>query len=332
MPLLRGLRILEQQETSRTLKNIIGQISATIEGGGLLSEALAAYPRVFNGLYINMVKAGELGGALELTLERLAEFIEKAQKIKGKVKSAMFYPAAVMFVAAVIVAVMMVFVIPRFRAVFEGLTGSANLPGFTSFIFRVSEFMTSHALLTLGAGAVCTVAFVSFLRTKWGREVFDQIKLKMPILGKVFRKASISRFARTLGTLMGTGVPVLQALNIVKETVGNVVVSRAVSSIHDNVKEGETITAPLRASRVFPPVIIGMVDVGEQTGALPDMLMKIADNYDNEVDNAASAMTSLLQPLLIVFLAVVVGSIVIAMFLPLIHITTHGFDGPNADN
>jgi type IV pilus assembly protein PilC len=186
--------------------------------------------------------------------------------------------------------------------------------------------------LTLGAGAVCTVAFVSFLRTKWGREVFDQIKLKMPILGKVFRKASISRFARTLGTLMGTGVPVLQALNIVKETVGNVVVSRAVSSIHDNVKEGETITAPLRASRVFPPVIIGMVDVGEQTGALPDMLMKIADNYDNEVDNAASAMTSLLQPLLIVFLAVVVGSIVIAMFLPLIHITTHGFDGPNADN
>ncbi len=328
MPLLRGLRILQQQESSRPLKRILGDLDATIEGGSSLSEALALHPRVFNRLYINMVKAGEIAGALELTLRRLAEFMEKAQKIKGKVKSAMYYPAAVMVVATGILVLMMVFVVPRFQQVFEGLLNGAPMPAFTILILRVSEVMRHHAplaalaMLALGAG----LAFG--LRTTWGRWMFDQFKLAMPILGAVFRKAAISRFARTLGTLLGNGVPILQALQIVKETAGNVVVGNVIASVHECVKQGESITVPLRGSRVFPPMIVGMVDVGEQTGALPDMLLKIADNYDEEVDNAVNATTSLLEPIMIVFLAVVVGSIVIGMFLPLLYIFNHGFGGP----
>lgn len=320
MPLLRGLRILEQQETNRTLKRIIGELGATIEGGSSLSEALALHPKVFNRLYVNMVKAGEIAGALEIALRRLTEFMEKAQKIKGKITSAMFYPVAVMFVAAAILIVMMVFVVPRFQLVFEGLLKGAAMPVFTTFILRISEVIRHHAMLAAVTVLAVSVAFTASLRTTWGRWLFDKFKLTMPILGAVFRKAAISRFARTFGTLLGSGVPVLQALTIVKETTGNVVVGRVISRVHESVKEGETVAAPLRTSSVFPPMIVGMVDVGEQTGALPDMLLKIADNCDEEVDNAVSAMTSLLEPIMIVFLAVVVGSIVIAMFLPILAI------------
>ncbi len=320
MPLLRGLRILQQQESSRTLNRIIGEVSEAIEGGSALSEALAAHPRVFNRLYVNMVKAGELGGALELTLKRLAEFMEKAQKIKGKVKSAMFYPTAVMFVAAGILTLMMLFIVPRFQQVFAGLMDGKPLPWFTMFIFQISETVRQHAPIVAIGLAVLAVGLGASLRTTWGRWTFDQFKLTVPVLGTVFRKAAISRFARTLGTLLGSGVPVLQALNIVKETAANVVVGNVVSRVHESVKEGETITTPLRTSSVFPPLITGMVDVGEQTGALPDMLLKIADNCDDDVDNAANAMTSLLEPVMIIFLAVVVGSIVIAMYLPILTI------------
>ena len=330
MPLLRGLRILEQQETHGTLKRIIGEVSEAIEDGSALSEALAAHPRVFNRLYINMVKAGELGGALELTLRRLAEFMEKAQKIKGKVKSAMYYPVAVLSVAMGILILMMLFIVPKFQQVFEDLLEGAALPAFTTFILRLSEIVRHHALWAAISVVALGFALAAGLRTDGGRWVFDQFKLRMPILGAVFRKAAISRFARTLGTLLGSGVPVLQALTIVKETAANVVVGNVVTRLHEGVKEGETITERLRASNVFPPLITGMVDVGEQTGALPDMLLKIADNCDDDVDNAVNSMTSLLEPILIVFLAVVVGSIVIAMFLPILRIITHGVGpGPN---
>jgi type IV pilus assembly protein PilC len=330
MPLLRGLRILEQQETNRTLKRIIGEVSEAIEGGSALSEALAAHPRVFNRLYINMVKAGELGGALELTLRRLAEFMEKAQKIKGKVKSAMYYPVAVMSVAVGILILMMLFIVPKFQQVFEGLMDGEALPPFTTLILRISEIFRHHALWTAIAVAALAFGLTAGLRTKWGRWVFDLFKLRMPILGSVFRQAAISRFARTLGTLLGSGVPVLQALTIVKETAANVVVGNVVARVHEGVKEGEAITTPLRASGVFPPLITGMVDVGEQTGALPEMLLKIADNCDDDVDNAVNSMTSLLEPILILFLAVVVGSIVVAMFLPILTIINHGIGtGPN---
>ncbi|MDW8307896.1 MAG: type II secretion system F family protein [Verrucomicrobiales bacterium] len=320
LPLLRGLRVLEKQEKNATLKSIIGDLALAIEGGSTFSEALAQHPKVFNRLYVNMVKAGELGGVLEVVLTRLAEFMEKAQKIKGKVKAAMFYPTAVMIVAVAIVYILMVVVIPKFEEVFAGLLEGQKMPQFTRFVLSVSRTIKDHALMTMAGLAAFITLFVLFKKTKFGRHIIDVIKLKMPILGPVISKVAISRFTRTLGTLVSSGVPILQALNIVKETAGNVVVANAVGAVHDSVKEGETITAPLEAAGVFPPMVISMVDVGEQTGALPEMLLKIADNYDDEVDNAVTAMTSLLEPIMIVILGLVVGSIVIAMFLPLIAI------------
>ncbi|MEK7782060.1 MAG: type II secretion system F family protein [Verrucomicrobiota bacterium] len=333
LPLLRGLKILQQQESHPALKRIIGEVGATIEGGSMFSEALAQHPKVFNKLYVNMVRAGEAGGALEISLLRLAEFMEKAQKIKGKVQSALFYPVAVMFVAAGVMTLMMLFVIPKFKEVFAGLTGSAGLPAFTTFVLNLSDLARHHALMVVLVLAAVVTAFLLGLRTRFGRLAFDQFKLKMPLLGPVFRKSAISRFARTLGTLLGSGVPVLQALNIVRETTGNVVVSNLVSAIHDGVKEGENLTVPLRSSTVFPPMVVGMVDIGEQTGALPDMLLKVADGCDDEVDNAVGALTSLLEPIMIVFLAVVVGSIVIAMFLPILSLINQDVGvTPSADS
>ncbi len=319
LPLLRGLRVLQKQEKNATLKNILGDLSNSIEGGSTFSEGLAQHPKVFNRLFINMVKAGELGGVLEVVLKRLSEFMEKAQKIKGKVIAAMFYPIAVMVVAVSILTVLMVFVVPKFKDIFAGALGAGkSLPKFTEFVLGISDAIAHHFFLTAGALVVFVIALNIFIRTKVGRRLFDKFKLHMPVLGPVVTKVAISRFTRTLGTLVSSGVPILQALTIVKETSGNVVVGEAVGAVHESVKEGETITAPLEASNVFPPMVISMVDVGEQTGALPEMLMKIADNYDEEVDNAVAAMTSLLEPIMIVFLALIVGSIVIALFLPLI--------------
>jgi type IV pilus assembly protein PilC len=263
-----------------------------------------------------MVKAGELGGVLEVVLKRLAEFSEKAQKIKGKVKAALFYPIAVLIVAVGIMILLMTFVVPKFKDVFGGM--GVTLPGFTVFVLAVSDIIRNNILATMGAAAAFVVVFLLFIKTKFGRRIWDKTKLVMPPMGQVVSKVAISRFARTLGTLVSSGVPILQALTIVRETAGNVIIASAVQKIHESVKEGETITAPLEASRVFPPMVVSMVDVGEQTGALPEMLLKIADNYDEEVDNAVAAMTSLLEPIMIIFLAVLVGSIVIAMFLPLI--------------
>jgi len=332
MPLLRGLRILREQEESPALQTILDSIADQIEGGGSLSEALSAHPKAFNNLYINMVKAGELSGALEVTLRRLADFLEKAQRIKGKVKAAMFYPVSVLVVATGILSLLMVYIIPKFREVFNG--AGISLPWFTEFVLKVSNTFREHFSWIAGTVMLAWVGFLFVRRTVSGRMFLDKLKLTMPVLGPVFRKLAISRFSRTLGTLLGNGVPILQALNIVKETAGNVIVSRAVSAVHDSVKEGETIAVPLKASGVFPAMVAGMVDIGEQTGALPDMLMKVADNYDDQVDNAVVSMTSLLEPILLVFLAVVVGSIVIAMFLPILKMIDQGFgpSGQDGDN
>ena len=318
LPLLRGLRVLERQERNPTLKKVVNELALAIEGGSTFSEGLAQHPKVFNRLYVNMVKAGELGGVLEVVLNRLSEFMEKAQKIRGKVKAAMFYPSAVIFVAATILTILMVFVIPKFETIFKEMLEGQGLPAFTQFVLDISRVVATHFVIALISLVGVFIGLKLLVRTKIGRRLFDRLKLHFPLLGPVVSKVAISRFARTLGTLVSSGVPILQALTIVKETSGNVVVGEAVSAVHESVKEGETITAPLEASNVFPPMVISMVDVGEQTGALPEMLMKIADNYDDEVDNAVSAMTSLLEPIMIVFLAVVVGSIVIALFLPLI--------------
>jgi type IV pilus assembly protein PilC len=318
LPLLRGLRVLEKQERNPTLKRIIGELGVAIESGSTFSEALAQHPKVFNRLFVNMVKAGEIGGVLEVVLARLSEFMEKAQKIKGKVIAAMFYPTAVITVAVVILAVLMIFVIPKFKDIFRDMLPGRPLPAFTQFVLNISDAIANHFIITGSITVACIIGLVAFVRTRFGRRAFDKFKLVMPVLGPVISKVAISRFTRTLGTLVSSGVPILQALTIVKETSGNVIVGAAVGAVHESVKEGETITAPLEASGVFPPMVISMVDVGEQTGALPEMLMKIADNFDEEVDNAVAAMTSLLEPIMIVFLAVIVGSIVIALFLPLI--------------
>ena len=316
LPLLRGLRVLEKQERNVTLKEILSELATSIEGGSTFSEALAQHPKVFNRLFVNMVKAGEMGGVLEVVLKRLAEFSEKAQKIKGKVKSAMFYPVAVLIVAFGIMILLLTWVIPKFKDVFAGM--NIKMPWFTTFVMNISDMVRIHFLETAGGIVVLVILFQLFIRTKFGRHFWDRTKLTVPPTGQVVTKVSISRFARTLGTLVSSGVPILQALIIVKETAGNVIISNAVALVHESVKEGETITAPLEASGAFPPMVVSMVDVGEQTGALPEMLLKIADNYDEEVDNAVASMTSLLEPIMIVFLAVIVGSIVIAMFLPLI--------------
>jgi type IV pilus assembly protein PilC len=330
LPLLRGMRVLEKQERNPTLKGIIGELALAVEGGSTFSEALAQHPKVFNRLYVNMVKAGELGGVLEVVLNRLSEFQEKAQKIKGKVVAAMFYPVAVLVVAVAIMGVLVVVVIPKFKEVFAGLGEGRPLPAFTTLVMNISDMVRNNIVMTLIVVATVVACFLLFIKTKFGRHVWDKFKLKMPVLGPVISKVAISRFTRTLGTLVSSGVPILQALTIVRETSGNVILANAVTAVHESVKEGETITAPLEASGVFPPMVISMVDVGEQTGALPEMMMKIADNFDDEVDNAVAAMTSLLEPIMIIFLAVIVGSIVIAMFLPLIDLM-NGLGGEGGD-
>ena len=324
MPLLRSLRILGEQAETRSLKRVLAELAESIENGSSLAEAVSQHPKIFNSLYVNMVKAGEIGGALEVTLSRLAEFMEKAKKIRGKVTSAMFYPCAVMLVALAIIVVLVTYVVPRFKQVFDGLLNGAPLPAFTRFVFDVSTSLTHH-LPRVVFGVAGMLALLTFaLHTSFGLWAFHRFKLNMPVFGPLFRKAAISRFARTLGTLISNGVPILQALTIVKETAGNVIVGGIIARVHESVKQGDPMAPTLKSSGVFPAMVAGMVDVGEQTGALPDMLMKIADNYDDEVDNAASAMTSLLEPIMIVFLAVIVGSIVIAMFLPLVTLVTVG--------
>jgi type IV pilus assembly protein PilC len=318
MPLLRGLRTLREQEESPALKKILGEVAEAIEGGSSLSEALSRHPKTFSRLYLNMVKAGELGGALDVTLRRLTEFLEKAQKIKGRVQAAMFYPCAVLMVAGAILILMMVFIVPKFQEVFNGLLGGTSMPVFTQLILDASLLVQRNLIMAAGAACAVAGAIAFAAHTEFGRRMMDRAKLAAPVLGPVFRKAAISRFSRTLGTLLSSGVPVLQALTIVKETAGNVIIGEVVTTVHDSVRQGNTIAVPLRASQVFPAMVAGMVDIGEQTGALPDMLMRIADNYDEEVDNAVNSMTSLLEPIMIVILAVVVGSIVVALFLPIL--------------
>jgi type IV pilus assembly protein PilC len=320
LPLLRGLNVLAKQERDSVLKNTINKLADSIQGGSTFSEALAQHPRIFNDLYVNMVKAGELGGVLEVVLTRLAEFQEKAQKIKNKVVAAMVYPLIVLVLAVGIMTFLLVFIVPRFEAIFHDMLGDKPLPAITIFVIGVSSFVQNHWAILLGALAALGLGYKLIARTRSGQNILDRIKLRAPLFGDLIRKTAISRFSRTLGTLVTSGVPILQALTITRETAGNSVIARAISRVHDSVKEGESIMLPLEASRAFPPMVISMIDVGEQTGELPEMLLKIAEVYDDEVDNSVAALTSLLEPIMIVFLALIVGTIVIALFMPLISI------------
>ena len=320
LPLLRSLTVLAKQERDSVLKNTINKLADGVQGGNTFSEALALHPLIFNDLYVNMVKAGEIGGVLELVLTRLAEFQEKAAKIKNKVIAAMVYPAIVITMAIAIMGFLMVFIVPKFEAIFHDMLGDKPLPVITTFVINVSKLVQNRWLVIIGL-LIAVVAGYRFVnRTTAGRTVIDRFKLHMPLFGDLNRKTAISRFSRTLGTLVTSGVPILQALNITRDTAGNMVIARAISQVHDSVKEGESIVQPLEASRAFPPMVVSMIDVGEETGQLPEMLLKIADVYDDEVDNAVAGITAALEPIMIVILALIVGTIVIALFMPLISI------------
>jgi type IV pilus assembly protein PilC len=323
LPLLRSLTVLEKQEPNPVLKATVGALAENVQGGSTFSESLAQHPKIFNKLYVNMVKAGELGGVLEIVLNRLAEYQEKAQKLKNKIVSAMVYPVIVMFIAVAILVFLMIFIVPKFKEMFSAT--DSELPLISKIVFGMSEFFLKQSIPFVPNVLFVFIAFVVgvFLFNLWGRTpggrvVIDNMKLKMPVLGDIQRKSAVSRFSRTLGTLVTSGVPILQALNITRDTAGNVIISKAIEKVHEAVKEGETIVTPLQASGVFPNMVISMVDVGEETGQLPEMLLKVADVYDDEVDNAVTALTSILEPIMIVILALIVGSVVFALFLPLI--------------
>ncbi|HEX8296684.1 MAG TPA: type II secretion system F family protein [Chthoniobacteraceae bacterium] len=325
LPLLRSLTVLAKQEKDLVLRNTINALADGVQGGSTFSEAMAQHPRIFNKLYINMVKAGELGGVLELVLNRLAEFQEKAQKVKNKVVSAMAYPVIVLIIALLIMLFLLAFIVPKFEQIFNDMLQGKPLPAITRFVIACSNgvksmFIPPYLWITIAAVIGIVVAWKMINGSEAGKAGMDRLKLRTPLFGDLLRKSSISRFSRTLGTLVTSGVPILQALNITRDTAGNVVVADAVTKVHDAVKEGESIVQPLEASGVFPPMVISMVDVGEETGQLPEMLLKIAEVYDDEVDNAVEGLTSLLEPIMIVFLALIVGTIVIALFMPLISI------------
>jgi type IV pilus assembly protein PilC len=320
LPLLRGLTVLGKQEPDPVLRKTIGKLADSVQGGSTFSDALSQHPKIFNKLYVNMVKAGELGGVMELVLVRLADFQEKAQKLKNKVVSAMFYPIIVLVIAVAIMAFLLVYIVPKFEQIFQDMLGGKPLPALTEFVIGTSRFFQDQWYLIIG-GVVLLIVIYSFAgRTVKGRMVIDALALRAPLFGSLIKKGSISRFSRTLGTLVTSGVPILQALNITRDTAGNTVVSDAIQHVHDSVKEGESIVSPLEKSGIFPPMVVSMIDVGEETGQLPEMLLKVADVYDDEVDNTVAGLTSLMEPIMIVFLAVVVGTIVIALFLPLISI------------
>jgi type IV pilus assembly protein PilC len=320
MPIMRALDVLARQEKNAAFKEILGTIAETIRAGGNFSDGLAQYPKVFDRLYVNMVKAGEAGGVLDVVLERLSQFLEKAERIRGKVKAAMTYPIVIVIVASAIVMGLMLFVVPKFQALFtEQLKGQA-LPALTVVVLAVANFVASHYLLALIVVALLYAVAVIVRRTRWGTTALDWALVHGPVVGDLFLKAAIARFTRTFGTLLASGVPILQALVITRDTSGNVHVARAVDVVHDRVKEGDTVARPLEATAIFPGMVSSMIEVGEETGALPDMLTRIADIYDEEVDNAVESLTALIEPIMIVLMAVMVGTIVLALFLPIVRI------------
>jgi type IV pilus assembly protein PilC len=320
LPLLKGLRILLKQEKNTSLREALGGMGEAVEGGSTFSEALSQYPHIFDKLFVNMVKAGEAGGVLDVVLARLAEFMEKAERVKNKVKSAMVYPIVVLFFAIGITGFLMVSVIPKFKAIFDDLLEGKQLPALTQFVINVSTAFQKGWYYMLAVVVIIIVLSKVVKRTEAGRFYVDKFNLKLPLFGQLFVKTAVARFARTLSTLLTSGVPILQALNIVRDTSGSEVIAKAIQQVHDSVKEGDNMSMPLEASGVFPGMVVSMVDVGEETGALPEMLARIADTYEDEVDRTVDALTSIIEPIMIIFLALIVGTIVIAMFVPMIKI------------
>jgi len=320
MPLLRGIEVLARQEPNPRFRLVIEAIAGSIKSGGMLSEGMAAHPRVFDRLYLNMIKAGEAGGVLDIVLDRLARFQEKSLQLRGKLTTAMVYPVIVLAVAVTILAGLLVFVVPKFQQIFADLLKGAPLPPLTQAVLTVSDLVRHNVLTVLGLTIAVGLAFRFFRRTPRGGRLVDTLVVKLPLFGDLILKAVIARFSRTLGTLLSSGVPILSALLITRDTCGNARVAGAISEVHDRVKEGAPVARPLEATGVFPPMVTSMIEVGEHSGQLPEMLNKVADIYEDEVDNAVAGLSALIEPILILFLAVVVGTIVIALFLPIIRI------------
>lgn len=316
LPILRSLYILQEQVESVVFKDKISQIAKDIESGSSLSDALAKHPKVFDKLYVNMVRAGEIGGVLESILNKIAEFLEKRQALRSKVRSAMMYPMTVLILATCIVTFILIKIIPKFREIFEQL-GAKELPKITEILIKASWILAHRAYIVIGGLIILYLIYRKLNKTRSGKFVFDSIKLKLPVFGDLLLKIAIQRFAGTLSTLITAGVPILQSLDIVRETSGNEVIARAMEKVYQSVKDGETIHEPLREAKVFPPLVYHMVAVGEETGAIDQMLTKVAEAYEREVDDTVNALASILEPLMIVCLGGLVGFIVIALYMPL---------------
>ncbi len=315
LPLVQGLTVLSDQADNKTFKNILKGITKDVEGGATLAESLKKHPKVFDDLYVNLVAAGEVGGVLDTVLQRLASYIEKAEKLRSKIKGAMIYPAVVVAIAIVVLSIILIFVIPVFEDMFKSVGSALPLP--TQFVVNLSRFVKSNVHYLIGACILLGVAFRFYRNSEGGRKRTDALLLKLPVFGPLLKKVAVARFTRTLSTMISSGVPILDALEIVAKTSGNVILEEVIFEVRASIAEGQTIAEPLSETGIFPAMVVQMISVGEATGALDTMLEKIADFYDDEVDAAVEALTSMLEPLLMVFLGGAIGGMVIAMYLPI---------------
>ncbi len=315
LPLVRGLEILASQQENPTFKKMLTQIKTDVESGSTFADALKKYPKHFDRLYRNMVAAGEIGGILDDVLRRLSDYMEKAQALKAKVKSAMTYPAIVLAISAVVLSIILIFVIPTFAKMFSEF--GAALPGPTVLVINASNFLKSYFFAIVGGIFVFVILFKKYYSTEKGRHLIDKLLLKTPVFGPLIKKVAVAKFSRTLGTLINSGVPIIEALNVAAGTAGNKIVENTIRAVKASISEGRSIAQPLMESKVFPSMVVQMISVGETTGALDAMLNKIADFYDEEVDTAVDALTSMIEPFMIVFLGGTIGSIIIAMYLPI---------------
>jgi type IV pilus assembly protein PilC len=315
LPLVQCLDILSGQQENKTFKEILTKVKESVESGSTFADALGKHPKAFDQLYVNLVAAGEVGGILDTILNRLAAYIEKSMKLTKQVKGAMVYPITIMTIAVVVVGVILVFVIPTFAKMFTEFGGELPLP--TRIVIAISNFLTKYILVIIASGFGIKYAFSKYYQTAKGRKVIDRFALNAPIVGPLVRKVSVAKFTRTLGTMISSGVPIMDGLEIVAKTAGNKIVEEAIYKVRQSISEGKTIAEPLAECGVFPAMVVQMISVGEATGAMDTMLNKIADFYDDEVDDAVGAMTSMMEPLLMVFLGTTVGGLVVAMYLPI---------------
>ncbi|HLX60822.1 MAG TPA: type II secretion system F family protein [Planctomycetota bacterium] len=320
LPIVRSLDILHAPLRAGALKRCVDDVKSDVEGGSALSEALARHPMVFDKLFVNMIRAGESGGVLDEILERLAEYREKAQRLQQKIIGALLYPAAVVLIASCILSFIMIFIIPKFKEMFDEMGLKDKMPASTRLLMAMATAMSQYWYILIFTPVLMVLLFKLIVRTPRGRLIADAVKLRIPIFGLIAAKSSISRFCRTLGTLVTSGVPILDALSIIKNATGNQVVANAIETVHTSIKEGDTIADPLKHSGVFDDLVVNMIQVGEETGELDKMLLKVADTYDNDVDTLVGSLMSLLEPLLILAMGFAVGFIVIALFMPLIEV------------